>query len=72
MRDLTFNELIELRKKVDPEYLRECATAYSLVVTYFPALISMAEKYLKLSALDRIKQEYSIVGQLTTTEVVGL
>jgi len=39
MRDLTLQELQELRNKMDPAYLKECAVAYGLVVTYFPALV---------------------------------
>ena len=61
MRDLTLHELQDLREKSNPEYLRECARTYGLVVTYFPVLLSMAEKYLKLSAGDRVRNGYSVV-----------
>ena len=60
MRDLTLGELQEIKKKIDPEYLRNCAASFGIVVTYCPSLIAMAEKYLKLSAMDRIKNGYSV------------
>lgn len=60
MRDLTLGELQELKKKIDPEYLRNCSASFALLTTYMPSLIAMAEKYLKLGVMDRITHGYSV------------
>lgn len=61
MRDLTLGELQDIQKMAsDDNYLRNCSSAFGLVVTYVPALLSMAEKYLRLSMIDRCKSGYSI------------
>jgi hypothetical protein len=69
--DLTLGELQDLRKRMEPENLRECSNAFRLVVAYCPALILMAEKYLKLSALDRIKGGYSVTLEDGTWSISG-
>jgi len=70
MRDLTLGELQEIRKKLDPEYLRNCSASFGIVTTYMPSLLSMAEKYLKLSADDRIRHGYSVALKGDTWSVI--
>lgn len=71
MRDLTLGELQNLREKIDPEYLRNCAVSFGVITAYFPALISMAGKYLKLSAVDRALNGYSVVFKNNSWGIVG-
>lgn len=71
MRDLTLGELQEIRKKLDPEYLRNCSASFGIVTTYMPSLLSMAEKYLKLSAGDRIKHGYSVSLKEGLWSIIG-
>jgi hypothetical protein len=71
MRDLTLGELQEIKKKIEPEYLRNCAASFGIVTTYMPALLSMAEKYLMLSAEDRIKNGYSVVLNGDIWSIIG-
>lgn len=59
MQDLTFQELQHVRELCRPESLKGCSRAYAVATTYFPSLCAMAEKYLKLSAPDRVKIGYS-------------
>jgi hypothetical protein len=62
MEDLTLNELNEVKEISKPESLKGCARAYAIATMYFPVLICMAEKYLKLSVSNRIKNGYSVAN----------
>ena len=62
MEDLTLSELQQVRETSKPESLKGCARAYAIATTYFPVLISMAEKYLKISASSRINNGYSVAN----------
>ena len=59
MVDLNINDIKHIREISRPEILKGCARAYATATTYFPVLLEMAEKYIKLSATDRIKRGYS-------------
>lgn len=59
MVDLSFQDLQNVRMLSQPASLKGCARAYAIATTYFPVLIQMAEKYLKLSMDERIRKGYS-------------
>lgn len=61
-RDLALHEVQDVRRMSTSEYLRGgCARAFSVASTYLPVLCDMAEKYLKLTAPDRIRKSYAMV-----------
>lgn len=47
---LNLAEVHRLRELATPDNLKNCGVAYSLSLTYFPALCDMAEKYLETRA----------------------
>lgn len=62
MEDLTLNDLQQVKEISKPESLKGCARAYAIATMYFPVLICMAEKYLKISASNRIRYGYSVAN----------